>query len=595
MNQLCVPIPTASDTQHILEEVFALCRIPWIYDFIFRADPSADISMLLAPIQKRHALSAKIFVNATETSSRYAHTFDFNKEIMFYSIPAFSIGSITAGFCVEQPSNRLKDKQSSKDSLQCIRFVRDDKKGVFLHVSENENTGITEVDCLTHRSSTRRNRVRMKFDYRLLRSAMRTQRGILHPPDISPSLIYLNVSDEKRSCPVCHDPTAGECGCELPLKRPNHPLDFQYEAHNMGLYTGFYQGATVVRLCSAGHCVINATLQSGSVIQGELNSELVNKLHKLAVVDRISRIKQNPCSIIMPSSINVSALMSMDSDQAMATLEKHGQMETQDLNQILPKTIDQNDQHQQDDLSHHIDTENITDNIDAPNLFCTDIDIPSRNLVDTHELMDTNDMLKEMNTPDDNNQHDDDDEENNDTNICSPESLEQNHDIILPPEFDITKNQTDGCPSSASLCSKREESELIKDFSDERMENDDINKLSSTTEKTESQTSGPKRKRSKMVAKTEKTPQSNNIDSKQTQPALTEAEKVEIRKKRNREAAARSNLKRKLRNESVRRELAKLTQRTIRLRVREMMLREENTRLRTNLRVKRAAAIQKSN
>lgn len=428
MNQLCVPIPAASDTQQILDEVFSMCRIPWIYDFIFYGDPAADISMLLAPVQKRHGLAARIFVNATETSSKYAHTFDFNKELVFYSLPAFSVGPITAGFCVEQPVTRTtivpvhhksnKDRKdndiigdgsfdnndashdlhanskpavsiqqletsvesqivappttrttstatpttktatggrkksstnhvrgqqqqqhprrhyddqtksssspssssSSSDMLQCIRFVRHDDNGVFFHVAENHLTGVTQVDCLTLHSSTRLKRVRMKFDLHSLRSVLRTPRGILHPPDIASSLIYLNVSHERRLCPVCEGRIAStECDCILPLQRPAHPLDFRFEASNMRLYTGFYQGATVVRLCSAGHCVINATLQSGSVIQGEMNHSLVDKLHRLAVRDRISRLKQN---IPKHHDLSVSSLIN-EAQQIVNNLEQH--------------------------------------------------------------------------------------------------------------------------------------------------------------------------------------------------------------------------------------------------------------------------------
>lgn len=409
-----------------------MCRIPWIYDFIFYGDPAADISMLLAPVQKRHGLAARIFVNATETSSKYAHTFDFNKELVFYSLPAFSVGPITAGFCVEQPvtrttivpvhhksnqnrkgndvtsdgsfddndashdlhanskpaisiqrlesqaqsritapptttttstatpttktaagsrkkstSNHIRGQQqqqparrhynddhtdstksssspssssSSSDMLQCIRFVRHDDNGVFFHVAENHLTGVTQVDCLTLHSSTRLKRVRMKFDLHSLRSVLRTPGGILHPPDIASSLIYLNVSHERRLCPVCEGRIAStECDCALPLQRPAHPLDFRFEASNMRLYTGFYQGATVVRLCSAGHCVINATLQSGSVIQGEMNHSLVDKLHRLAVRDRISRLKQN---IPKHHDLSVSSLIN-EAQKIVNNLEQH--------------------------------------------------------------------------------------------------------------------------------------------------------------------------------------------------------------------------------------------------------------------------------
>lgn len=586
MNQLCVPIPTASDTQQILKDVFSLCRIPWIYEFIFYADPSADISMLLAPVQKRHALSAKIFVNATETSSRYAHTFDFNKELMFYSIPAFSVGSITAGFCVEQPAIR-KPQDKSKDELQCIRFVRDDTNGIFLHVSENEKTGVTEVDCLTHKSSVRRTRVRMKFDLRSLRNVLKTPKGILHPSDIYPSLIYLNVSDEKRSCPVCCDPTAADCGCELPLQRPSHPLDFRFEASNMGLYTGFYQGATVVRLCSAGHCVITATLQSGSVIQGELNRDLITKLHKLAVLDRLSKIKETPVALIMPNdSIDISAMMDADAAaEVVAALSKHASNGPQPATEQL--TEQQNgfvQGHEQTDEVDRIAAEAKIElpnkvTLDADALFASDHELNGNFAGDT--LMDANGFMGDMD------------------NVCSSDAkmTDENGNVQADVAVMNIVIGPSGCSSSASVSSKRGSSSSSCT---------DNPKLDSPSCSDKTPVSGHdievmKLDLSGAVASgvNDRNEVTNNElhlngvkgskrEEKEAKAVpeipLTEEEKALIRRKRNREAAARSNLKRKLRNESVRRDLAKLTQRAIGLRVKEMMLRDENNRLRNALR-----------
>lgn len=486
---------------------------------------------------------------------------------MFYSIPAFSIGSITAGFCVEQPAHAAKRDDAAPDSLQCIRFIRDDRAGIFLHVSENERTSVTEVDFLTHKSSTRRTRVRMKFDMHALRTVLRTPRGILHPADIASSLIYLNVSDEKRSCPVCKDPTATHCSCKLPLRRPHHPLDFQFEASNMGLYTGFYQGATVVRLCSAGHCVINATLQSGSVIQGELNADITARLHKMAVLDRLTKVKERPASLVMPASpLNLSAMLAAEAPEEV---------------EALVEGVEQ--------------MPNKPEMLDADGLFASEPQVTTDDLDDSNGLMDTGDLLAGMDNVD---------------NVCAqaPRIQTERTDLDVLPLQDRepsgegsgegdnstmdngnrSKAMDDGlgspaetnadvtgersfmgrCASWASRSSKRteletgEKSSSPNGFGDEDMQ----------TGTGGSQSSGAKSSGGGAVATTTATSGSVELD------------KSEIRKKRNREAAARSNLKRKLRNESVRRDLASLTQRAIRLRVKEMMLRDENTRLRTALR-----------
>lgn len=583
MNQLCVPIPSASDTQKILEDVFALCRIPWIFEFIFNADPAADISMLLAPVQKRHALSARIFVNATETSSRYAHTFDFNKELMFYSIPAFSVEHITAGFCVEQCA-----RSKAKDDLQCIRFVRDDNNGVFLHVSENERTGVTEVDCLTQKSSTRRTRVRMKFDCRSLRRVLRTTNGILHPSDISSSLIYYNVSDERRTCPVCCDATAGDCSCKLPLQRPSHPFDFRFEASNMQLYTGFYQGATVVRLWSVGHGSINATLQSGSVIQGELNPEITHRLHRMAMTDRLSKVKEQPTALIMPHS--TSALMNPAAHEAVAAFSEHvadnGEIH------VFDKTV-----HEESRLGSEV--HDIQEPLLGGQHAAAEVermaqvahtDISAKALVgdslfggleDADTLMDANEVLGEMH------------------NVCSSNGNEEAHavgeDVGRGDRGDVAP---DACTSSGSLSSKRAVSWMNGEGGQTvGCSGEDVCGSKGVCERTggleaiadEGDCVGLRVKNESMdVLATGRRAlvKQSSVEKEEDkgQRVLTEEEKVEMRKKRNREAAARSNLKRKLRNEKVRKDLASLTQKAVKLRVREMMLRDENTRLRNEVR-----------
>ncbi|CAN8066819.1 unnamed protein product [Agarophyton chilense] len=596
MNQLCVPIPPASDTQQILEDVFALCRIPWIFEFIFNADPAADISMLLAPVQKRHALSARIFVNATETSSRYAHTFDFNKELMFYSIPAFSVEHITAGFCVEQLA-----RSKAKDGLQCIRFVRDDTNGVFLHVSENQRTGVTEVDCLTHKSSTRRTRVRMKFDCPSLRRVLRTPKGILHPSDISSSLIYYNVSDERRTCPVCVDATAGDCSCKLPLQRPTHPFDFRFEASNMQLYTGFYQGATVVRLWSVGHGSINATLQSGSVIQGELNAEITNRLHRMAVTNRLSKVKENPFSLVMPHGQPLA--MNTAAQEAVAEL---GESLTDNV-AINVFDISSNEEHRMsaigindmpepllvaphaaaevERMAEVAHTDMVQKTFASNALFDAGVDVTNGDLEDADTLMDAHEILGEM------------------RNVCSS-TTNENESTLGECSAPVEKDgNTDCCTSSASLPSKRELSCVNGDGEDMDAsaaqagkngcgnlgaldgvcfegtdEDEDAQESAETDGNAARKNAQLKRKRSRSRNEGDK-----SSDDKQ-QRVLTEEEKTEIRKKRNREAAARSNLKRKLKNEKVRKDLANLTQKAVKLRVREMMLRDENTRLRNEVR-----------
>lgn len=608
--------------------------------------------MLLAPVQRRHALAARIFFYATETSSKYAHTFDFNKEYVFYSIPAFSVGPVTAGFCVEEIAAQTAKPSLNNGSqlLQCIRYVRDDTTGVFFHVCENQNSGVTEVDFLTHRSSTRQSRVRIKFDLRSLRSVLRTPRGILHPPDIAASLIYLLVSEERRSCPICHGRVAGECDCHLPLLQPAHSLDFRHEVNNMSTYTGFFQGATVVRLCNAGHCVINATLQSGSVFKGEMNTELIAKLRRLALKDRVSHLKAYPKrAVASPSTsdLNVNGTLSRlcsDAQDVVTALEKRAKSqadvnvdekfgrrgsfdrecsEGEDVAQVAAMEAAKEAERETVEASPTIHTEpsgiNITSvgrlgDTTGPNTWSIvspvqpdsgsalsegqNIDISAidsgpgisaqfRDLVenslgddallDTDGLMDACELLGEINPGGlaalvSSNRGNMGDNQSVPATVNPTATLE----LFSKQPTRIAAESDRGAPlfsGTEDLSVSMGPHGAIQAWEEEHGGNASTESAGGGELESESGSREPALKRRR-----------TRTDGREGKDTLTEEEKAEIRKKRNREAAARSNLKRKIRNESMRRELAKLTQQAVRLRVKETMLRDENTRLRNALR-----------
>lgn len=290
--------PVSSEVAHVLDDIFTLARIPFVHDFMFTADPVADISILTAPVQKEHAIAARITVSGTETSASYAHVFDFSCDFFFCSIPAFSVGAVTVGLATKEPargpSHATLHTPPSAAGVQCNRYVRDDERGVFFVMSENPGTGITEVDCMSHRSTRRRTRVCARFHTETLRARLRSDRGVLHPDDLAAALTYLNVCYERRACPLCRADDPGECGCTLPFCRPAHPLDFRNERRNMRLHTGLYRGGSTVRLFNAEMPFVVTSLSTRSVIKGSLDERVISRLNKYAVQDRMSRLQLNP-------------------------------------------------------------------------------------------------------------------------------------------------------------------------------------------------------------------------------------------------------------------------------------------------------------
>lgn len=313
----------------------------------------------------------------------------------------------------------------------------------------------------------------------------------------------------------------------------------------MGLYTGFYQGATVVRLTSAGHCVINATLQSGSVIQGELNSEVTNRLHKLAVMNRLSCVKTNPASLLMPASpLNLPAMLATDTPEEAQAIAKDAE-------------------------NVHNDNE---EELDTDGLFAAEPpDVAVGGVVEGDELLSTADMMLSF----------------EDARSVGTREREESRFGLLDP----------GGDGGRVLEGIGIEGELGKCASSSSGSRDDaVTPVTVVTAEKDSPCSGLEDITrggvegefgvASLGAGDSQSSGGRDGEKKDEDGggSKVEMDKTEIRKQRNRAAAARSNLKRKLKNEKVRKDLATLTQRAIRLRVKEMMLRDENTRLRTALR-----------
>ena len=482
---------TRSELLGSLEGVFNLLRTQFVHDFVFTSDLVADISILTAPVQIEHGVAARITICGVETESRFAHVFDYSTDFYFAAIPAFSVGGVTVGFCTKQtardPSHAMLHEPPMEASrrVECHRYVRDDNKGLFVLLSEDNDKKIIEIDCMSHQSSRKRTRVCARFNNEILKANLRSEHGPLSIDNLTHGLTYLNVCEEIRPCPVCQLANETVCDCVLPFKRPIHPLDFRSEKVNMGLHTGRYQGTSKLKLYKDGNPFIFTNLNTRSIIKGSLDKLLISRLNKYAVEDRMSRLNVNPFALMMPKT------------NAICQVDKYNE------------TVDPIAELLGQDTSKTRYMENC------------DITLPETTILDRSAIMDT-----------------------------STETALEN--VLIP----VSQS---GFNASAFLSAMTvfPPNSVLSDKSSVNLINKDINKNGEMCERTTEE----EEEEEKMV--------------------LTEKErKLEQRKQRNREAAAKSNIKRKERNEALRRDLKEVHQKALELRGIEKRLREENVRLR---------------
>lgn len=532
MSEVALPpaLRATPEVAHVLDDVFTLCRIPFVYDFMFTADPVADISILTAPVQNEHAIAARLTVSGTETTASYAHVFDFSCDTFFCSVPAFSVGGVTIGFATQErasdASHAALNTSVPIERVSCARYVRDDDRGVFLLLSENDATGVTEVDCMSHRSTRRRTRVVARFHTDTLHRNLRSSKGVLHPDDLAEALSYLNVSYERRACPMCKMADSGECGCVLPFKRPAHPLDFRNEQRNMRLHTGLYQGVCTVRLFNAALPFVITNLSTRAIIKGSLDKRVISRLNRYAVQDRMSKLTLSPFSPV--ASLPAPRIC----DNATRGPED-AQVDVDPLLQedlTAPLMLPDESFLQDPGLLQSSSLPSLSfgnELIEGP------MPLLSAPLGTGTTVLDVS-MLKAG------------------SKVGSDRGTEQSISRVVKSDVGRDGGSSSDGGMSATHSTTQNNGEALGTESGRKR-------------------SGSQRassaKRARVSDETERT-----LDGREL--------KAELRKRRNREAAAKSNVKRRIRNEALRKDLAEVNERVTELRAMEKVLREENVRLR---------------
>lgn len=571
------------DVCHALDELFTLCRVPFVTDFLFTSDPVADISMLTSPVQNEHASVARIYVSNTESvPTANASLFNCASDMFFFSVPAFSVGAITVGFALQKqvdsgnyiaadsaitgpPSNENVSRPS------CYRFVRDDTRGIFVLVSEF-STGVTEFDCMIHRSSRRRTRLCARFRTKVFRDALRTPGGILNPMAVAPSLQYLTIAYEQRACPVCKSDGNEECGCELPFQRPAHPLDFRSERFNMALHTGRYKGNSIAQLFDTIDSVFTfpiamTRLNTNVIIKGGVDQNLISSLCRLAVQDRLLVLSPNPLASSIP--LNLPQQESLGCFVApTTTLNNTKSATTSPTSPIpsMPVSGTNSSLLQGESSPAELEKEDM-----APLEQCLNVvkseTAPSQrgDLLDS--LFSFNDQSLSVPV-----------ESINGVSINATTQAQHSDDASAANgEKDFTG--TDGDSSDGAL-SKTARSPVATDAS--------VADSGLGFENGTGSSSGRYRRARGTGQKHESKQNENTLTpatagarvGKERTPLDERAARAEERRRRNRLAAAKSNVKRKIRNETLKRDLSEARQRVSELREKEKELRAENVRLR---------------
>lgn len=300
------PFQSFPSLTKLLEEVFQPCHEQWISDFVFNSDMS-PLSVLTSPVNASYLSAARVSTISAEkpTSpncpSPTSYLFDTRMAGEFLFVPAFSVGPITAGFGVVHYSvlcraewGRDPTHASRRGECGHIRFVRNDAARSLLIAFDDKKADIIKLDLFDQLSTSVRKRVtltvrRSKFYHILLQQPVT---NLVQAAYSTALMSSYNI--ERRICTTCTTYSATHCSCSRPPVLPKHSLDFSSMRNNMDIHGGAFDGVSTTALFVDGMAVVNATVGHHLSIEGSSDRNLSSRLGQWAIRDLLQDTRETP-------------------------------------------------------------------------------------------------------------------------------------------------------------------------------------------------------------------------------------------------------------------------------------------------------------
>lgn len=202
--------------------------------------------------------------------------------------------------CFADWNLRVENNPSSVNPNH-FRFVRDDENGILLVLNRNHRTGCVKMETISQSSESSRRRVFAVFKHDALQKAVHAEQGILPIDAVLDALTVINFLTESRDCSRCGAVAASPCKCKVMTILPAHPLDFSPMQNNMSTYLGSWEGLALSALVDKGKDYLKANVGSVTQILGGRDRDLLSRLSRWAISDQLNSRKQNPLPLIVPS------------------------------------------------------------------------------------------------------------------------------------------------------------------------------------------------------------------------------------------------------------------------------------------------------
>ncbi|CAN8066823.1 unnamed protein product [Agarophyton chilense] len=570
--QLLALVPTSRTPSpplnEALAELIAACRFPTAFDFLI--NPDADpLSVLTAPLNRHNAVASHVSISALSPPTPHSGPTDTPVDSFFVGnyafIPAFSIADIQLGFGIRECKTHVNGRPiehpcSLTSRTNVFRFIRNDSAHVLIIVQDLDEP-LVKIEYMRLVTGCMRRR---NF-FVITRSgliALHRSHSPFEPSQLAPHVLVFRTSIERRQCPICgNQPSSAPCFCVIDVPKSRHALDFSIMNPGMCAHLGSYEGSAVVMFSLQGLNMPASTVANRMIIS-EVDEELdlIDRLSRCVITEQLSKSPGNPLKDMLLRPIQISLNPSQpeyasNTDGSSSSTNSVRSLSVSNPSPALPLTLEQASAL----LSFYCDpktgassigsdpTEELNVSMSNPG----QLDIPPQKL---------SQMLPSANSP-----------------FLASDEAGDNHSWMSPqfgntPEAPVAHpiiSEALQFPSTVPMDEELALTNLItpQDLSTYMQENALVISNGMPQSRPQPVPIAP----------------SSQLAAPETPETKTQEERerrAELRRQRNREAAHRSNVKRKVKNDALKADLKKWNGKVKQLRRVEVGLREENLKLR---------------
>ncbi len=282
------PLPQRQGSQ-LWRAVFRMPLIDWVSDFLFATDGTTNASMLLSPLQATHA-------QLMSTVASYGGAEGVSGDAIsshWLLLPAFSVAGVSAGLVV------VEDTAAPP---RLMRYVRCDDTGDTLLVGDASDGLVFEVEFVSYDSPRRSTRAYCQFSGEL-REHLRSRKGGFYVDDATVRRCLMSslvLQETRASCAVCEE--KGTCACRFSFRRARHPLDFAYTAPNALPLLGDFRGVGRTITFHFGRILQTSTITTELRTRGGGEVGCTERLRFWAAQYCLGQGKPNPMMLEMPAA-----------------------------------------------------------------------------------------------------------------------------------------------------------------------------------------------------------------------------------------------------------------------------------------------------